>query len=413
LVSIGLAPSPALALDWSLRSTASESVEVNDNQFLRKTPAGSIGSYTTMTANAEARTPTSKFDFDADATFRKYWGPGTEGVGQTQSRSDSFKARYEAYGKNTADKNYIEASWGEQSAAFALLNEFGVQTNATGFLDTTSYGGGLERQLTFADFVTLSARSSLISYDPPGGGTSYSDTNATGSWRHRFSSTLALTANSGVEWLQYDNARNTSVVILRETAGLDMDLTQLLSFRGTAGVGVVSTERGGNGLSGSPSLSGVSSSASGSVADFVGDLLLTYKMLKSTTLTLSAAQTIAPSVVGSLFKRDIVRAGLVQAINSRTTLSLSADATRSTGGGTTTDYLSGSVSWSYVPARDWNAQLSYRYLHVIPGASGAGTGGIDPITGLPTALFQTQSPVSSNSVTVVVSREFTVLPRGQ
>ena len=38
---------------------------------------------------------------------------------------------------------------------------------------------------------------------------------------------------------------------------------------------------------------------------------------------------------------------------------------------------------------------------------------IDPITGIPTLAFLTPSPVGSNSVTVVVSHAFTVLPRRQ
>ena len=79
-VCLGMAPSAAFAVDWSIKSSLSESVELNDNQFLRTPPAGSVGSYSTITANAEALTPTSKFDFDSDGTYRKYWGPGTEGL---------------------------------------------------------------------------------------------------------------------------------------------------------------------------------------------------------------------------------------------------------------------------------------------------------------------------------------------
>jgi hypothetical protein len=412
LVAAGLAPSPALAVDWSMRSTASETVEANDNQFLRVNPAASLGSYSTITTNAEARTPTSKFDFDSEVNYRKYWGPGAEGSSLAESRSDTFKARYEAYGKDATDKNYLEASWNEQSAAFALLNEFGVQTGAIGMLDTATFSGGIERQLTFADFVTLSARSSLVSNDPPTGGTSFSDTTATATWRHRASATLALLASSEIEWLNYNNALNTGVTILRDTAGLDVELSPLLSFRGSAGIGVVMTERGSTGATAvGPFATGGSSTGSSSAPDWVADFLLTYKMLKSTTFTLSGSQTIAPSVVGSLFKRDTVRAGLVHVLNSRTTLSLSADATRSIGAGSTSDYLSGSLSWNYLLARDWSANVSYRYLHVIPGST-PGLG-VDPITGIPVAAFLTAGPVSSNSFTVVVSHEITVLPRGQ
>lgn len=79
-ICFGMVPTAAFALDWSLSTTQSQTVELNDNPFL-KTPAGAaVGSYSTITANAEARTPVSKFDFDADGTYRKYWGSGVDGV---------------------------------------------------------------------------------------------------------------------------------------------------------------------------------------------------------------------------------------------------------------------------------------------------------------------------------------------
>ena len=47
-------PRAAWAFDWSLRSTASETVELNDNMFLRHSPLGAtLASYSTITANAE------------------------------------------------------------------------------------------------------------------------------------------------------------------------------------------------------------------------------------------------------------------------------------------------------------------------------------------------------------------------
>lgn len=98
-VCFGMAPSLAWAFDWSLRTTQSETVELNDNQFLKTSPAPSVGSYSTITANAQARTPISKFDIDADGTYRKWWGPGVEGV-QSEALNYGFKARYEQNEKN-------------------------------------------------------------------------------------------------------------------------------------------------------------------------------------------------------------------------------------------------------------------------------------------------------------------------
>ena len=77
LFCLALSPAPALAWDWSLDSTMSELVELNDNQFMRTMLAGgTLGSYTTVTANALARTETSRLTVDANVGYRKYWGPG-------------------------------------------------------------------------------------------------------------------------------------------------------------------------------------------------------------------------------------------------------------------------------------------------------------------------------------------------
>src|SRR6185437_16158735 len=102
------APSSALAFDWSLQSTQTQSMELNDNQFLRSMLAGgTLGSYTTLTANAEARTPISRFNFDSDVSYKKYWGPGTQGVPLTEFLSDNFRAHYEITGKDPRDKSYL------------------------------------------------------------------------------------------------------------------------------------------------------------------------------------------------------------------------------------------------------------------------------------------------------------------
>ena len=66
-------------MDWSVNASINETTELNNNQFLRSVLAApTLGSYTTITANAVARTPTSRFNLDTDFTYTKYWGPGAE-----------------------------------------------------------------------------------------------------------------------------------------------------------------------------------------------------------------------------------------------------------------------------------------------------------------------------------------------
>jgi len=68
----GMAPSMAYALDWSLKTSQIETIELNDNQFLRTSPAASVGSYSTITADAEALTPLLN-SISTPTQLQKYW----------------------------------------------------------------------------------------------------------------------------------------------------------------------------------------------------------------------------------------------------------------------------------------------------------------------------------------------------
>jgi hypothetical protein len=399
----------ARAYDWSVNSTLSETVELNSNQFLRSMLAGgTLGSYSTITADAQARTPTSRFIFDGDITYQKYWGPGTEGLPQTEFRQDGLKARYETTGKDPTDLTYGEVSFRESSTALAILSNLGIATNAQGFIDTSTVQGGIERNITPLDFVTLSARSTYTNYDPPTGGTAFTDSSALGTWRHRLNSNLALTASSEFEWLNYNTLSQTTIMILRDMVGVDTTLSPVLSFRGSAGVAYVRADQNAAAI---PvlALSPTAAASSGAVADLITDMLLTYRMLKSTTLSVYGNQTIGPSVVGSLSKTTTIGAGLMQTINSRSSLSFAASASRQITT-TSSDFYSASVTYSYQLAREWNSQISYRHLHRT-GSTGSPTSAVfDPITGIP--IIGGVGPADSDSLMLVVTRNFTVLPRG-
>ncbi len=431
-MGVCLMPVAAWGVDWSVQSTATETVELNDNQFLATSPAGgTVSSFSTVTEKAEARTPTSKFDFTSDVSYRKYWGPGAASLPLTDNLTYGFNAHYELAGKTAPDRTYVEADFKQQSSAFALLNELGILSNITGVIDRLTFSGGADRTLSARDTVGLSASSTNTSYEPGGAGTAFQDTNASAVWRHRLTSLTSLTASSGGEWLSYDNSFATNVLILRNQAGIDTNPTPLLSFHGSAGAAYVQTIKGigtvptnslngsyvftpaGNGgidvttssgsfvgiLSGSNVMVPISSASVG----FIGDMLLTYKALKTTTFTLSASQSIGPSIVGSLFELSTVRAGVVQTINAASSLTFAADVSRSAAG-TTTHFASGSVSYSYKWARAWTASATYRYLHRFQAT---GTTTIDPITNTPVAAGL--GPASSNSLVFTVSRNFTDL----
>ena len=67
----------------------------------------------TIAANAVARTPTSKFTFDGDVNYRKYWGPGADGA-PSESLGGDAKLHYETYGKDSSNRDWIEAGAANQ-----------------------------------------------------------------------------------------------------------------------------------------------------------------------------------------------------------------------------------------------------------------------------------------------------------
>jgi hypothetical protein len=400
-----LMPPAARAVDWSIHSTASETVELNNNLFLSPSPLSGLASYSTISANAEARTPTSKFDFDSYVNYNKYWGPAASMLPETENLSFGFRGHYETFGKNSSDRNYLDAGFSQSQAAFALLSQLGVLTNVVGSINTLNFAGGLDRSLSALDTVNLSARSTLTSYEPTSSGTAFTDTSVNGSWSHRLSPLTTITASSSAEWLAYNNAFGSTTLILRNQAGFQTSLSPLLSFRGNWGAAYVQVENGA-----------MAPTSGSSATGLIYDMALTYNALKNTTFTLFAIQSVGPTAIGSLFQSQSVVAGASQTINSVSSLSFSAslsqNSTPSAGAGpnasaSTSQFASASVTYTRALARDWTANLTYRYLHNF-GTAG-GTAFFAPVVpGIP--VITGTSAASSNSVMVVLSKSTTVLP---
>jgi hypothetical protein len=384
----------------------SQTFEANDNQFMRNMLAGgTLGSYTTVTANAVALTPTSRLTIDSDVGYRKYWGPGTDGISQTESDWVGIKSHYETWGKNHDDQEFFDGSFRRSSTLVAVLGDLGLLTNVHGDLDQTSLRGGFQRSLSALDTITFSAGSTLTSYDPSSAGTQFTDTIATASWRHRVDPLTTVSLTSEVEWLNYETTPVANLYLVRNNAGFETSLSPVLSYGASAGVVYTDSAIGTLTSPVFPTAFQTPAFAGGSSASLIADAHAIYRILKNTTLNLTAGQTVAPSITGALTKRATLHAGVTQSINARSSIAVAADVSRQTVLGATNDFLSGSISYSYQIAREWNTSLTYRYLHRT--ATAGGNVLLDPITGLPTSSI---GPASSNSLMVTVAKTTTIIP---
>jgi hypothetical protein len=405
LVCLGLLPSPALAWDWSLSSTLSQTFELNDNQFMRNMLAGgTLGSYSTVTANAVGLTPTSRLTVDSDVGYRKYWGPGTDGISQTESDWVGINAHYVTWGKNRDDQVFLDGSFRRSSVVLAVLGDLGLLTNVHGDIDRTSLQGGFQRSLSALDTFSFSASSTVTTYDPSSSGTQFVDTTATTSWRHRVDPLTTLSVTSQVEWLNYDTQPTTNLLLFRNTGGFETTLSPVLSYGASAGVIYTDAQIGTPTAPFVPTALQAPAFAAGSSVGFIADAHAIYRILKNTTLNLAAGHSVSPSITGALTTRSTIHAGVTQAINARSSVSVAGDISRQTVSGSTNDFLSGSVSYAYQLAREWNTSLTYRYLH---RTATAGNFLLDPVTGLPTSSV---GAASSNSLMVTVAKTTTIIP---
>ena len=73
-VSMCLGVSPAFATNWALNSTLSQSVQLNDNPFLRAVAAGAFVTLLDRRSQRDRAHATSKFTFNGNVAYQKFMG---------------------------------------------------------------------------------------------------------------------------------------------------------------------------------------------------------------------------------------------------------------------------------------------------------------------------------------------------
>src|SRR5262249_22438786 len=106
---------------------------------------------------------------------------------------------------------------------------------------------------------------------------------------------------------------------------------------------------------------------------WVGNIGLTYKLLKDTGVSFTAAQAITPTFTGQLQGTRSLGMGINRQINALSNLSFFASYTQSTSPNgigplpissattTSSDFFSAGVLYSYQLTREWYANLSYTF----------------------------------------------------
>lgn len=408
VIVIGLSSS-AYAVEWSINSTLIEALELSDNPFMATPPRAGVGSTSTVLGTITGQTKTSRFDFDGAFTYRKYWGPAADvGGSLSETNSNSLRAHYEIFGKVPNERAFIDASWQRSPTSLTLLNDFGIPSNATGDTHSTTLLGGFTRALTPTDLWTSTVRATTTFFEPEAAGTQVYDFSAINFYRHQSNSTSALTAHSELEYLKYDNATKTNIILARLTSGVDLKPFKTVSFVANAGAVTVIVDQAATAVPVSPKTAPVGEGVS---TGFVFDATLAWAFLPTAELTLNAGRSIGPSTLGSLIASEYAGAAIRYVVNPLSSLTTRIDLSRQALGGNQADFFTASTTYSKTLARDWTLHLTYRYQH--RGAtSGGGNLTIDPLTGIPILIAGNGSgSVSSNTLLFVLSHRLVILPK--
>jgi hypothetical protein len=314
----------------------------------------------------------------------------------------------------TADpltKYNFGASWQRADVASTQLLETGTST-VGGSVDTYTANAGVTHDFSKRDSVSWTTQASTVSFSAPNQ-TPYADLTTTGTWNHRVSETTTLINAVTVDYNAQQDTSGDRRLFWTATTGLQSQLTKRLSVNGAVGLNFINAWQTNGGLPAAPApvapaaATGFIPLQPGAGHGWLANAGLTYQLLKTTQVTLTAAQSTSPTIFGSLQQSQTIGFNLAHNINSVSNVGLSAQLSVNTQsgnssnllsgsgsqatGGTTSDLFTASATYGYRLTRELRTSLSYTYTQV------SGTSG-------------TSGLVKSNAVLVSLTRDFTVLP---
>src|SRR5262249_29767282 len=133
--------------------------------------------------------------------------------------------------------------------------------------------------------------------------TPYNDVTSTLSWSHIFSPTTTFTNALAFDWFSQDDAANSQRLLWRLLTGVSSQLTPILTFNGQLGLIFANAYQHGMQTPTSPVfVPGVTpfQPLIGAGTGWVGNVGLSYRLLKTTSVSFNAAQSISPTFTGQL-----------------------------------------------------------------------------------------------------------------
>lgn len=315
--------------------------------------------------DAQALTPTSSAVLIGNLKYLTFAGPA-----ETETRDAFNQDVTVTLGKKEKSTSYnFSASYRRSEITTVQLEETGFAT-LRGSVIVTIVGGGLKHELGPIDTIAWSTNYSSTDFTLQNG-TPSAILTSTLDWTHRVSPIIAVTPSLQYQLLTYGDASQTEVMFWKAMMGMNTELTKRLSFQAAAGGTLLSSEQN-NVMSGPIPIA----QTSGSNLGWLANAQLTYRPFKTVKVFVTAARTVAPTILGEFVNSDSLSLALNYDINQVSSLSLSGSITQQTaakggasvpGGlsatGGSSEFLTAAIAYSRQLAREWRTNLSYRHVH--------------------------------------------------
>jgi hypothetical protein len=318
--------------------------------------------------NFLALTPTTRYLLNTNFSYFKYFGPGAADTNPTFGTPAS--ANFSIVHLTELDRYNFAASWSRSDAAVTQLTQSGVAT-AHGSINTFNASGGVTHDLGRNDTISLTALASTVSFTDPTQ-TPYKDVSPTIFWVHTVSPTTSWTNSVNFDWFSQDNAANSQRLMWRLTTGVQSQLSPRLSINGDFGWVFANAYENGNAAASTatPFIAGVTpfTPLIGAGNGWFGDVGLSYRLLKDTSVYFNAAHAIIPLFTGQLQLSETLGAGFSHQVNQASTWSVFASYGQSSSPGqigqsvgALSDFFSIGINYSYQLAREWRTNMSYTF----------------------------------------------------
>ncbi len=365
----------ALAAEVSIKGSINETGEASNNYFLVTKPSGTTAKSTSAaTLDILAQTPTTSYLLDSHYSYYKYFGPGaadTNPVWGTPA-SSTFTVNH----VTELDNFNFAASWNRSDAAVTQLTQSGI-VSTHGSINNYNVNGGVVHDLGRNDVLSWSAAASTVSFTDPNQ-IPYKDVTSTILWAHTFSPTTSFTNSVNFDWFSQDNAADSQRLMWRFMSGVQSQLTQRLSVHGDIGIVFANAYENGNAAAlpvvlvpASPDFPVPSTPFQqlvGAGHGWIGDIGLSYRLLKDTNVSFTASQAIIPLFTGQLQQSSSLSMSVSYDINQFSSLTFNTQYSQSSlpsqigqTSATASDFFTAGLNYSYRLSREWRSNLSYTY----------------------------------------------------